>query len=196
MDYPSTLEIIGAATGLVSVYFATRPHIATWHFGIISQIAYFVIFYDAQLYSDMFLQVFYTVLCIYGIKNWGAANDLPITVLPKSIKLRDSILLVSMGLGWGTVMFYLPVWLPSLFPQAAAFPYLDGFIGVMSVFATFYQAQKRVESWWLWLVTDIIAVPLYWYRELHFTAILYAIFLAMAFIGYQSWQKQLKVGAL
>ncbi len=193
MAYPSIIEIIGAFTGLISVWFATRPHIATWHFGIISQIAYFIIFYGAQLYSDMFLQIFYTVLCVYGIKNWGQSDDLPITFLSKSIKIRDIVILSLASVLWGKVMYCLPFWFPQLFPNAASFPYLDGFIGVTSVFATFYQAKKRFEAWWLWLIVDIIAVPLYWYRNLHFTAILYFIFLVMAVVGYLNWQKKLRV---
>jgi nicotinamide mononucleotide transporter len=187
--FPSIIETVGIATGLASVLFATRAHLATWHFGILSQLAYFVVFYQAQLYSDMFLQIFYTILCVYGIVNWGKAADLPISTLSSRAVLRDSCLILLASLIWGTLMRYLPVLLPALFPEPAAMPYLDGAIGVLSVFATIYQAKKRIETWWLWLIVDAVAVPLYWYRELSFTAILYAVFGAMAFLGYLNWRK-------
>ncbi len=189
MQIPSIIEITGITTGLASVFFAIRAHVSTWYVGIISQIAYFIIFYESQLYSDMFLQIFYTVLCVYGIVNWGKSDDLPVTTVSKKELLRDFCILVFSVFLWGNMMKNLPVWLPTWFPEPAALPFVDGAIGVFSVMATVYQARKKLESWGLWLIVNCIAIPLYWYRGLQFTTLLYLVFLVMAFVGFYNWKK-------
>ena len=75
-------------------------------------------------------------------------------------------------------------------------PWPDGSVLVLSLLATWAQARRRIESWVLWIVVDLISIPLYWSRSLPLTAILFAIFLVLCIAGLVSWSKRLvPVGA-
>ena len=60
IGYPvSYVELIGTLFGLISVYFASRANILTWPTGIINEFFLFILFFQVQLYADMFLQVYF-----------------------------------------------------------------------------------------------------------------------------------------
>lgn len=79
---------------------------------------------------------------------------------------------------------------PLLFNLPSAFPYIDSFILVMSVMATFMLIRKKMEAWWVWLGVDIIATYLYYIKDVKVYALLYAIFCVIAVIGAVEWTKK------
>jgi nicotinamide mononucleotide transporter len=202
----SWIELCGSVFGLVSVILAARANVWTWYTGLVSQIAYFAVFYQIQLYSDMLLQVFFTVLGFYGMLTWrkpknnnqtaentkiaDTQTDLRIGYMPIKARIWGGVALIFTTIIWGFVMSKLPILLPQYFPSASSATYLDAAIAMMSVFATFYQTRKFVEFWWIYIVVDVLATGLYWYKGIPFTAVLYAIFLVMAIIGAREWQQK------
>ena len=62
----------------------------------------------------------------------------------------------------------------------------------LSLMAIYWQAIKRLESWWLWIVADVIYIPLYGYKGLWFTALLYVVFLSLCVAGLLAWRKDLQ----
>jgi nicotinamide mononucleotide transporter len=96
LGYPiSYVELIGTLFGLVSVYFASRANILTWGTGIVNEIFLFILFFQVQLYADMFLQIYFFVVTLYGWYNWNAK-----TKKPKSeTSLRNKNLLLSILIG-------------------------------------------------------------------------------------------------
>ena len=206
LGYPiSVIELVGIVFGLAGVWLAAIANRLTWYIGLVSQIAYFALFYQYQLYSDMFLQVFFTVFGLYGMFAWQSektsvatkesTNDTSfltgtitgIRFMTTKQRLINGISIVFFVIIWGYTMSQLPVLLPKYFSQPTAAPYLDGAIGVLSVFASFYQTRKYVEFWYLYIVADILATGLYFYKNMPFSALLYAIFLIMAVIGARKW---------
>jgi nicotinamide mononucleotide transporter len=77
--------------------------------------------------------------------------------------------------------------LPSLFSEPASYPFLDAFTTVMSFAAQLLMAHKRLESWVLWIVVDVIGIGLYWEKDVAFIALLYAVFLLLACRGLYDW---------
>ncbi len=70
-------------------------------------------------------------------------------------------------------------------------PYVDGFILVGSVVAQLLTARKRLESWWLWIIVDCVAVPLYASRGLYFLSGLYAVFIVLCVMGMREWRQSI-----
>ena len=57
--------------------------------------------------------------------------------------------------------------------------------------AMWFMARRKIEHWTLWIVGDIISIPLYFYKGLYFTSIQYLIFTIIAILGFFTWLKEL-----
>ena len=55
--------------------------------------------------------------------------------------------------------------------------------------AMWLMANKKIEHWFLWIIGNIISIPLYFVKGLGFTGIQFIIFLVLAYLGYKSWKK-------
>ena len=51
---------------------------------------------------------------------------------------------------------------------------------------------KYLEQWWVWIVVDAVCVGLYIYKDLYFTAGLYALYAIIAIFGWLNWKKLMK----
>lgn len=199
--YPmSYLEFTGTVAGLVAVYLASRAHIWSWPIGLINVTLFFFLFYQVQLYSDMFLQVFFFVTNLMGWWRWlhprpgeeDRRRQLRVSFMP----LRKLFILLCMGL-LATVLFgamasRLHEWFPLLFNKPSAFPYLDSFVTVMSIITTFLMIEKKIESWIIWIVVDGIATWMYYQKEIKFVALEYLIFCFIAAYGLYNWLREYK----
>jgi len=192
MGYPlSYIELLGTLFGLISVYYASRGNVLTWPTGVINEVALAILFYQVQLYADMFLQVFFFVVTIFGWYHWKSNKaDVPITRL-KNKRLYIYSLAVGTGL-LGTCIKNLPSWLPAYFPHPAAYPFIDSFVTVASILATILLAKKQLENWIFWIVVDVFSIGLYLVKGIYFLSIEYVIFLGLASWGLWQWHKKLR----
>jgi len=190
LDYSvSYIELIGTLFGLISVYYASKANILTWSTGIINEVALFILFFQVQLYADMFLQVYFFVVTIFGWYRWKH-NTAIIPVTTGSIRLQ-LILLVLGTVAAGMIIRNLHQWLPGYFPLPAAYPFADSFVMVGSILATVLLARKQLENWYLWIIVDVVSIVLYLIKGIYFLSLEYIIFLGLASFGLYSWKKQL-----
>lgn len=194
----SFLEFYATLTGLIAVVLSTQENVWSWIIGLINVALAFVMFYQIQLYPDMFLQVFFFITNLIGFWQWkfpkeehvNLKNELKITRLSKQqFFIYSSVGLVCTFL-LGTFAKNLSDWLPQLFSKPSAFPYMDSFTTIMSIFATFLLIKKKVETWWMWLAIDIISTYMYFVKEVKLYALLYAAFCIIALIGAINWTKE------
>lgn len=184
MNCQNWLELGGTITGFLCVWFAAKKNVLTWPLGIASVIFYFVVFNNQKLYSDALLQIFFALFQVYGWYLWSAnKGDNERTI--KSLKPAQWVL-VTVLLGTVTgLWFYLLI---TLKPDASL-PFWDSFTTVGSLMAVYLQARKNIACWWLWIVVDLVYVPMYIYKFLVVTALLYAGFLFLAVYGLWNWNK-------
>lgn len=191
----SYVELIGTLFGLLSVYFASRANIITWATGIINELFLFILFFQVQLYADMFLQVYFFVVTLYGWYNWKQKpkqNSITSTESKTKIWLASAIIVGTIIAGFLFANIHL--YLPQYFKTEAAFPYADSFVMVLSIIATVLLAQKKIETWYLWIVVDIVCVFLFFKKGIAFLALEYLVFLGLATYGLLNWKKQLDNG--
>jgi nicotinamide mononucleotide transporter len=193
LSYPvSYVELIGTLFGLISVYYASVVNVATWPTGIVNELFLFVLFFQVRLYADMFLQVYFFVITIYGWYKWNSnITDNRVSILDLKAKLLLSVLIVAGSVGTGFVIRDLHNLLPHYFPVQAAYPFIDSGIMVASIFATILLSRKKIETWYLWILIDVICVGLYFNKQVHFLAVEYFIFLVLASYGLYKWKKQI-----
>jgi nicotinamide mononucleotide transporter len=145
---------------------------------------YTFIFFHSGLFSDMGLQVVYLALSIYGWYQWlrGGENR---TTLKVSRASRRVWLI---GLTLATIVWLALAQYTSTLP-GVALPYLDSGLTALSLLAQWMMTRKIVENWALWIVADIIYVPMYVSKHLYVTAGLYLVFLVLAIMGLISWRR-------
>jgi nicotinamide mononucleotide transporter len=186
LDTPvSWAEVLGVVTGLVTVWFAARENILTWPVGLANSALFLVLFLEAKLYADSILQVFFIVLGLYGWWKWifGRATDeakLPV----RRTTINEWIALAFIA---ATAQAALTYWLAT--HTDSPIPFWDASILVLSLVATYGQARKLLESWWVWITVVIISVPVYLIRDLKPTAVLYFVFGIMCVIGLLDWRR-------
>jgi nicotinamide mononucleotide transporter len=132
----------------------------------------------------MGLQVVYLVLSIYGWYEWlyGGADRTQLTVSRTSA--REWIIAAPTAVVFWLILAHYTEKLPGV-----AFPYLDAGLATVSLVAQWMMTRKLLENWMLWIIADVVYVPMYIVKKLPVTAALYAVFLVLAVIGLRGWQR-------
>jgi nicotinamide mononucleotide transporter len=194
LDYAmSWLELTAAITGVIAVWLSARAHIASWGVGLVNVVLTFVLFYKIGLYADMFLQIYFFITGILGWWLWQKKNtetqenQIEIGFLTRKQQLLMAVSVLVFTVTWGAMMEKLPVWLPNLFTQPTSFPYADSLVVGMSVFGNLLLTRKKIESWVLWVLVDILAPILYFKKGILLITFEYLIFLALALFALYNW---------
>lgn len=188
----SYVEFIGTVLGLISVFLAARANIFTWPTGILNAIFFLVIFYQIHLYSDMFLQMYFCCMGVYGWFSWKFraehhASD--IRTLSNKNRVRLGVFIAVVTLLIGTLISRIHLLLPGIFATPASYPYIDTFIAIMSILATILLARRIFETWVLWIIVDITSIGLYSVKGVKLIAVEFCIFLLLAVLGVLSWYR-------
>jgi nicotinamide mononucleotide transporter len=192
-NYPlSFVELTAILFGLVSVFLASRSNVLTWPTGILNECSLFLLFFQVQLYADMFLQVFFLLVTLYGWYYWNRHVTQKNTIMiSQKTFIKLLVLLACTTIFVGSIVAQLHELLPTIFQKQAASPYIDSFVTTASIIATFLLAKKILQTWIFWIIVDVVSIGLFFSRGIYFVALEYVIFLAMAFYGYFYWRKNL-----
>ena len=176
------LEWIAAIAGAISVYLSARENIWSWPTAIVNVGLYTIVFRRAGLYSDMGLQVVYLALSIYGWYEWLYGGKNRSTLRVSRASSREWLIAIPVAVIFWVALARYTSTLPGV-----ALPYLDSGLTTLSLVAQWMMTRKILENWMLWIVADVVYVPMYVYKGLPVTAALYGIFLALAVLGLRSW---------
>jgi nicotinamide mononucleotide transporter len=188
-DYPTheiILEITAVLFGLFSVWFAKKNNILVFPIGLISTAIYVYLLWKWSLLGDMIINVYYVIMSIYGWYHWTRkkenTDEFPIARATKSeIKYSWIIFFVSMIF---VVLVYLYF---DKFTNWTA--YVDTLTTGIFFAGMWLMAKRKIENWILWIIGDLISIPLYFYKGYTFTSMQYIIFTIIAFYGYLEWKK-------
>ena len=189
------LEILGTIVGLAYLWLEYRASIYLWIASIIMPAIYLFVYYNAGLYADFGINIYYLVIAIYGWAAWKygfrlfGSNDklkseeLPISYTPTKMWVKITAIY--------TILQLVIAWILIRFTDSSV-PWADAFTTALSIIAMWMLARKYIEQWWVWFVVDITSAALYIYKDLYFTAALYALYALIVFFGYRKW-KQLMI---
>ena len=184
------LEWVAVATGFACVWLAAKESIWNFPVALVSCALYILIYHRAQLYSDRNLQGLFIALSLYGWYEWlyggRGGTELGVTRTTGREWLGGAAFALAYTLGFG---YYLR------HHTDAAFPYLDSATTAGSIVAQYLLTRKRLENWLLWILVDLIYVPVLWYKQLYPTSLLYFLYLALAAYGYWQWRRELAASA-
>ncbi len=176
------LEAAGVITTILGIWLTTRRKMLCWPITLIADVIYLIVFYQARLYSDTLLQIFFIGFTLYGWWYWhrGLAAEGSIRVIPlpkRALLLIPATALIAIL--WGLLMQHIH----------AALPYLDAQLMCFSLLASWWQARKNTINWPLWVVVNLIYIGEYLYKGLLLTSPLYAILAILALIGWRDWRR-------
>lgn len=188
----SYIELIGTFAGLLSVWWATRNNIFTWHIGFVNVIAFLLIFFQVHLYADALLQVFYLFATAYGLWKWNVQSQQEEQKITH-IDRRGVLLTIIITVVLFSVFFAFTNLLPIVFAnqqlKPPAYAFVDSVLSASSVVTTVLIARKRIEAWLLWILIDFASVAVYLQKGVLLIAIEYALFGVLAIVGYMQWKR-------
>lgn len=180
------LEWIATAAGIVCVVLVVRRSLWNYPFAILSVSLFAIVFRDAKLYSDALLQLFFIAINLYGWISWlcsrATAGEVVVERLTPIEQVAALTGMIGLTLGWGAVMAS---------QTDAANPYVDAAVAMLSIGAQVLQAMRRLESWYVWIVVDLIAIPLFATKGLYAASGLYVVYLILSVWGLRDWQRAL-----
>ena len=181
------LEILAVIFGIASVWYAKKEHILVYPTGIISTAIYVYICFKFTLYGDLIINIYYTLMSIYGWYMWTKiviGEHIEITISDTKDRLK------ALGIFVITALFVICVYLYfNRFDRIT--DYFDTFTTGIFFAAMWLMANKKIEHWLLWIAGNIISIPLYFTKGLGFSGIQFTIFLILAYLGYKQWKTSL-----
>ena len=190
MDTYQILDIIGCIVGLIYIYQEYKASIWLWMTGIIMPVIYMFVYYEAGLYADFGMQIYYTLAAIYGYLYWklgkkkgtedNEIHSTKNTIIAGIMYLRGKCVI-------GIALYYILVCFTN-----STVPVLDSFGNALSFIGLWALAKKYLEQWWIWIVVDAELSALYIYKGIPFTAMLYALYTVIAVAGYFKWRRYIK----
>jgi nicotinamide mononucleotide transporter len=183
------LELTAVVFGIISVLFARKNNILVYPTGLVSTLIYVYILLEWKLFGDFIINIYYSVMSILGWYLWtrkkNGATEFPISVMNRKDYLISSIIFT------GTLLFVaLVYYFFDKFTHWTA--YVDTLTTAMFFVGMWLMAKRKIENWLLWIVADIISVPLYFYKGLTFSSIQFLLFTIIAILGYIEWRKFLQ----
>ena len=202
--YQIVLEFVAASFGLLSVYFSIKKNIWVYPTGIISTIIYVYLLFIAGLLGDMMINVYYSVMSVYGWILWRKSSEDHLHVEVSWTTKKEWIIaaiLFAISMILVLLIYYYKPLLDNNFVSENiqfGFHHLD-WANWMDIFTTsvflvgmWLMAKRRIENWIFWILGDLICVPMFIYKGLGITSVQYLVFTVMATIGYIQWKKNFK----
>lgn len=181
------IELIAVSFGIASVIFAKNENILVFPTGIISTILYIIICYKFILYGDMLINIYYTLMSLYGWYVWSfkvSGENVVITTSKKDDVAKSIFIFFSTIVIISCIYVYFD-------RMRNMTDYLDTFTTAIFFTAMWLMANKKIEHWIFWIIGNLISIPLYFVKGLGFSSIQFTIFLILAIIGYMEWKKNL-----
>ncbi|MDI9310910.1 MAG: nicotinamide riboside transporter PnuC [Limnohabitans sp.] len=181
------LESIAFIFGILSVWYAKKESFLVFPTGIIATAITVYVMYQAKYLADMSINIYYTIMSVYGWYKWTnftatKEDDLQISRTNSKEK--------SIGLGMFLVTGIICYVIYNVFGvEIQKSNWVDIFTTSIFFSAMWFMALKKIENWTLWIIGDLLVIPIFWFRELYIFALQYIIFTILAVLAYLEWKK-------
>ena len=183
------IEIIVFFFGIISVWYAKKENILVFPTGLIATILSTYLLYKVGYFADMTINAYFSIMSIYGWVNWSKTkNDVAVYQISRTNQKQKII---------GVILFLVTIVVMygvyQLFDQPILREnYIDMFTSGLFFTGMWFMAIKKIENWTLWIIADLISIPLYGYRGLGILSLQFLIFTILAVMAYIEWHKIIK----
>jgi nicotinamide mononucleotide transporter len=187
------LELVAVLSGIASVWFSRIENIWAYPVGLISTTIYIWISYKYHLLGEALVNIYYTVMSVYGWILWARVNDQHHHVIRVTYSSKKEWLQQLSFFGFFYISLYIALTYARQSFFTGAIPGGDAFATATAFTGMWLMAKKKVESWYWWIATNIASIPLYFVKQLVLTSIFYTILLGMAFFGLSEWKRRARL---
>lgn len=188
----SLLEYIGVLAGIVCVWLGKAENILNYPLGILNTGIYVYLSLRGNLLGEASVNVFYTVMNVYGWVLWArrGSDRQPSLVITRSSGRDWAVALGFFFVCWFVLYVALTYAKASFAPRAI--PLADGFSAAAAYTGMWLLTRKKIENWIWWIITDIASIPLYFIKGYVFTSFQFLVFLVIAVLGLLEWIRKWK----
>jgi nicotinamide mononucleotide transporter len=182
-------EWVSTVTQIASVWYARKNNILVFPTGIIGVLlaahVYFFIA-DPPLYADAGLNIYYFLMSVYGWYNWVQKKNNDQFTFPISWCSKKELFIgLAFFLGFWCIIYFVLVKFTN-----SNVPILDSLVSSSAITAMWWMARRKIENWLAWIFSNIVAIPLNFYKEFYLFTLMYVLFLVLAWMGYIEWKKK------
>jgi nicotinamide mononucleotide transporter len=182
------LEFLAFVFGIASVFYAKKENILVYPTGLVTTVISVYLLYQAKYFADMTMNVYYSVMSVYGWYKWSSRSNEPNLEITRTTH-REKVIGVLLFIATALITYLVY----KFFDYKLEIPnYIDIFTSGLFFTAMWYMALKKIENWTLWIIGDCIVVPLFAYRGLWMLSLQYLIFIILAIMAYLEWKRTLQ----
>lgn len=183
------IEIVGLVLGLFYLYFEYQASTWVWLFSLLMPMVSMVVYFDAGLYADFSINIYYLLASAYGLVKWRGTKQ------KKGVEISHISTLTALCCAGMTLVILFVIYILLHNFTNSTVPVMDALTTAVSIVGTWMLARKYIEQWLAWILVDAICVGLYLYKDIPFYAVLYAIYTVVAFFGYGKWRRLMSAQA-
>ena len=191
----SLLEYVAVFAGIASVWFSRKENILVYPVGLINTIIYVYLSFKGNLFGEVSVNFYYTVMSFYGWYLWLKKDkeQYPVVHITFSNQ-RWWMYQIVFFLSFYIVIYFSLNYLKQNFAPGAI-PWADAFASATAFTGMWLMTKKKVESWYWWMATNIASIPLYFVKQYMFTSVYYFVLLLMSVFGLLTWMQKAKRNA-
>jgi len=189
----SALEFIAVLAGIASVWFSKKEQVLVYPVCFINTTIFVYLSFKGHLLGEASVNIYYSVMSIYGWWLWTRKNDRQQTILQIQFSTSKEVLQQLLFFATFYVVLYAALYFSKTSFAPGAIPWADALSSAAAYTGMWLMAKKKVESWYYWIATNIFSIPLYFVKGYVFTSVQFAVLLALAVAGLIAWRKKAQV---
>ena len=191
-DFIFYFEVIAVLTGILSVWLTKKENVILYPVGICSVSIWIYLCWIGDLFGQSIINLFFLIMNIYGWNNWQSKDDnLKFKIQIKKNNTIENVTVVVISIFLSALIFAL---INQFQKEDASLFYvlLESIITGLNFVAMWLMAWKRIEHWYLWIIGDILCIPLFIFKDYTLGVIQFSIFIFVSYLGFVEWSKKIK----
>lgn len=186
----STIAILSALAGIVSVVLCAKGKIENYYFGMFQAVTYAYICFQSKIYGEVMYNVLMVPMIIFGYWNWKRhMNDTEEEVRARNLTPRGWVITIVGSVAAIAAYSFL------LKAIGGSFALIDATSTTLSLVATILMLTRFSEQWLMWILVNVASVALW---VMAFTRgedggvtlmVMWSAYLLNSIYGYINWRK-------
>ena len=177
------IEIFGLFFGIFYILSMVKEKWFSWPFGLLAVGFYAISCYHNNLIGELFLQLIYAIIALYGWFKWRNNSHKHFTISKLSKFQYIWTILGAILITFGSYSILTKI--------GSSLPALDAITNGFAIVATFLAARKKIDNWLFWIPINILTVWMMLTKGMPFYAVLYFCYGIFALLGYYQWYLKL-----